>query len=124
MHKNVIGLMSGTSMDGIDAAFLKTDGLCYVEAGKAITVPYTDDLRKQLSEVVFSGVVSKTIEELITVLHAEVITQLLAKTNSTTNAIDLIGFHGHTIYHNPAKRETLQIGDGKLLAKLTGLRTF
>ena len=121
MNKKVIGLTSGTSMDGIDAAFLKTDGLGYFEAGKAITVPYTDDFRKKLSEVVFSGVVSKTIEELITVLHAEVINQLLAKTNSTSNEIDLIGFPGHTIYHNPAKRETLQIGDGKLLAKLAGV---
>ena len=54
MLKNVIGLMSGTSMDGIDAAFLKTDGLCHVEAGEAITVPYTEDLRKQISEVVTS----------------------------------------------------------------------
>ena len=107
MYKKVIGLTSGTSMDGIDAAFLKTDGLGYFEAGKAITVPYTDDFRKKLSEVVFSGVVSKTIEELITVLHAEVINQLLAKTNSTSNEIDLIGFPGHTVFHCPAKRETL-----------------
>ena len=121
MYKKVIGLMSGTSMDGIDAAFLKTDGLSYFEAGETITVPYTNDLRKKLSEVVFSGVVSKTIEELITVFHADAINQLLAKTNSTSNEIDLIGFHGHTVFHNPAKKKTLQIGDGNLLAKLTGI---
>ena len=121
MLKNVIGLMSGTSMDGIDAAFLKTDGLCHVEAGEAITVPYTEDLRKQISEVVTSCKVSKTIEELVTVIHAEVITQLLNKKKSSSNEIDLIGFHGHTIYHNPDIRKTLQIGDGELLAKLTGV---
>lgn len=108
-------------MDGIDAAFLKTDGLCHVEAGEAITVPYTEDLRKQISEVVTSCKVSKTIEELVTVIHAEVITQLLNKKKSSSNEIDLIGFHGHTIYHNPDIRKTLQIGDGELLAKLTGV---
>ena len=121
MYKKVIGLMSGTSMDGIDAAFLKTDGFSYFEAGETITVPYTNDLRGKLSEVVFSGVVSKTIEELITVSHADAINQLLVKTNSTSNEIDLIGFHGHTVFHNPAKKKTLQIGDGNLLAKLTGI---
>ena len=120
MLKNVIGLMSGTSIDGIDAAFLKTDGLCHVEAGEAITVPYAVDLRKTLSEL-SSGMQSKTVEEQITVKHAEVISQLLKKTNTAVDEIDLIGFHGHTIYHKPAQRKTLQIGDGELLAKLTGV---
>ena len=120
MLKNVIGLMSGTSMDGIDAAFLKTDGLFHVEAGEAITVPYAVDFRKTLSELVSSGMQSKTVEEQITVKHAEVISQLLKKTNTPVDEIDLIGFHGHTIYHKPAQRKTLQIGDGELLAKLTG----
>jgi anhydro-N-acetylmuramic acid kinase len=121
MLKNVIGLMSGTSMDGIDAAFLKTDGLLHVEAGEAITVPYSEDLRQKLSELVSSGIDSKNVEEQITVKHAEVITQLLKKTNTPANEIDLIGFHGHTVFHSPARRMTLQIGDGELLAKLTGV---
>lgn len=121
MFKNVIGLMSGTSMDGIDAAFLKTDGLLHVEAGEAITVPYSEDLRQKLSELVSSGIDSKNVEEQITVKHAEVIIQLLKKTNTPANEIDLIGFHGHTVFHSPARRMTLQIGDGELLAKLTGV---
>lgn len=89
--------MSGTSIDGIDAAFLKTDGLFHVEAGEAITVPYAVDFRKTLSELVSSGMQSKTVEEQITVKHAEVISQLLKKTNTPVDEIDLIGFHGHTI---------------------------
>ena len=113
--KNVIGLMSGTSIDGIDAAFLKTDGLLHVETGEAITIPYGVDLRKTLSELVSSGKQSKTVEEQITVKHAEVISQLLTKTNTAVVEIDLIGFHGHTIYHKPAQRKTLQIGDGEKL---------
>ncbi|MEZ7975329.1 MAG: anhydro-N-acetylmuramic acid kinase [SAR324 cluster bacterium] len=121
MIKNVIGLMSGTSMDGIDAAFLKTDGLFHVEVGEAITVAYSEDLRHKLSELVSSGMYSKNVEEQITVKHAEVITQLLKKTNTAVDEIDLIGFHGHTVFHCPARRETLQIGDGELLAKLTGV---
>jgi anhydro-N-acetylmuramic acid kinase len=108
-------------MDGIDAAFLKTDGLLHVEAGEAITVPYSEDLRQKLSELVSSGIDSKNVEEQITVKHAEVIIQLLKKTNTPANEIDLIGFHGHTVFHSPARRMTLQIGDGELLAKLTGV---
>jgi len=121
MIKNVIGLMSGTSMDGIDAAFLKTDGLLQVEVGEAITVPYSEDLRQKISALVSSGMYSKNVEEQITLKHAEVITQLLKKTNTAVDEIDLIGFHGHTVFHCPARRKTLQIGDGELLAKLTGV---
>ena len=121
MIKNVIGLMSGTSMDGIDAAFLKTDGLLQVEVGEAITVPYSEDLRQKLSALVSSGMYSKNVEEQITLKHAEAITQLLKKTNTAVDEIDLIGFHGHTVFHCPARRKTLQIGDGELLAKLTGV---
>jgi len=113
--------MSGTSMDGIDAAFLKTDGLLHVEVGEAITVAYSEDLRHKLSELVSSGMYSKNVEKQITVKHAEVITQLLKKTNTAVDEIDLIGFHGHTVFHCPARRKTLQIGDGELLAKLTGV---
>ena len=121
MIKNVIGLMSGTSMDGIDAAFLKTDGLLQVEVGEAITVPYSEDLRQKISALVSSGMYSKNVEEQITLKHAEAITQLLKKTNTAVDEIDLIGFHGHTVFHCPARRKTLQIGDGELLAKLTGV---
>ena len=113
--------MSGTSMDGIDAAFLKTDGLLHVEVGEAITVPYSEDLRHKLSKLVSSGKYSKSVEEQITLKHAEVITQLLKETNTAVDEIDLIGFHGHTVFHCPARRKTLQIGDGELLAKLTGV---
>jgi len=121
MLKNVIGLMSGTSMDGIDAAFLKTDGRNLVDPGESITLPYAEKLRQQLAEVVSTGLYDKTVEQQITAAHAEAITRLLEKTQRERNEIDLIGFHGHTIFHNPAQKKTLQIGDGELLAKLTGV---
>ena len=121
MLKNVIGLMSGTSMDGIDAAFLKTDGRNLVDPGESITLPYAEKLRQQLAEVVSTGLYDKTVEQQITAAHAEAITRLLEKTQRERNEIDLIGFHGHTIFHNPAQKQTLQIGDGELLAKLTGV---
>ena len=49
MLKNVIGLMSGTSMDGVDAAYLKTNGIDFIETGMAITLPYSDSFRNELS---------------------------------------------------------------------------
>ena len=50
MIKNVIGLMSGTSMDGVDAAYLKTNGIDIIETGMAITLPYGESFRNELSE--------------------------------------------------------------------------
>ena len=108
-------------MDGIDAAFLKTDGRNLVDPGESITLPYAEKLRQQLAEVVSTGLYDKTVEQQITAAHAEAITRLLEKTQRERNEIDLIGFHGHTIFHNPAQKKTLQIGDGELLAKLTGV---
>ena len=105
MLKNVIGLMSGTSMDGIDAAFLKTDGRNLVDPGESITLPYAEKLRQQLAEVVSTGLYDKTVEQQITAAHAEAITRLLEKTQRERNEIDLIGFHGHTIFHNPAQKK-------------------
>ena len=56
MLKNVIALMSGTSMDGVDAAYLKTNGIDIIETGMAITLPYGKSFRNELSEVVSKGV--------------------------------------------------------------------
>ena len=61
MIKNVIGLMSGTSMDGVDAAYLKTNGIDIIETGMAITLPYGKSFRNELSEVVSKGLYSKNV---------------------------------------------------------------
>ena len=79
MLKNVIGLMSGTSMDGVDAAYLKTNGKDIIETGMAITLPYGESFRNELSEVVSKGSYSKNVESQITNIHAEAVKHLIKK---------------------------------------------
>jgi anhydro-N-acetylmuramic acid kinase len=116
----VIGLMSGTSLDGIDAALIKTDGANYVEPIDFITEPYDEGLREELRACLgkrtdSDGAVKRATEKM-TLAHAEIVKKLLAKTNIKAADVDLIGFHGQTIFHDPDNRFTWQIGDGELLA--------
>jgi anhydro-N-acetylmuramic acid kinase len=113
--------MSGTSLDGIDVAAIATDGIQRVIGGPALTVPYPEDFRDGLRAVL--GAVGPeadiaAIEAELTRLHAEAVSEFRAR--YPESAFDLIGFHGHTILHRPAERRTWQIGDGALLARLTG----
>ena len=121
MIKNVIGLMSGTSMDGVDAAYLKTNGINIIETGMAITLPYGESFRNELSEIVSKGVYSKNVESQITNIHADAVKHLIKKNGDARGSVDLIGFSGHTIYHIPNEKKTFQIGDGAMLADLTGI---
>ncbi len=120
-----IGLMSGTSMDGIDAALVRTDGMGVVETGAALTIPYRRPLRQRLQRLVMDGgrnrKEARIVERDLTLAHAEAVEQLLAGTGLTEGAIDVLGFHGHTVLHNPAERMTWQIGDSTLLAARTGI---
>ena len=121
-----IGLMSGTSLDGIDAAVIRTDGVDRVETGEFLTIPYKTDFRERLraclgkTRATGSDVIP-AVEEELTQLHAEAVNELLKKANLKPSNIDFIGFHGHTIFHAPHKKQTLQIGDGAALAKKTGI---
>jgi anhydro-N-acetylmuramic acid kinase len=120
-----IGLMSGTSMDGIDAALVWTDGISAVKTGAALTVPYGKALRRRLQRVVTDRGADKKaaakIERDITLAHVEAVERLLAATGLASEAINVIGFHGHTVFHNPAERITWQIGDAEMLAERTGI---
>jgi anhydro-N-acetylmuramic acid kinase len=120
-----IGLMSGTSMDGIDAALIWTDGVSTVRTGAALTVPYGAAVRRRLRKVVADRgadpAATKKVAREITLAHAEAVARLLAATGISADVIDVIGFHGHTVFHNPAERFTRQIGDAALLAERTGI---
>jgi anhydro-N-acetylmuramic acid kinase len=110
--------MSGTSLDGIDVAAIESDGEDFVAAGPALTIPYPADFRERLRGVLGgAGPVSVVVEEL-TRLHAAAVA--LFRDNHPNTAFALIGFHGHTILHEPENRRTWQIGDGALLARLAG----
>ncbi len=122
----VIGLMSGTSMDGIDAAYLETDGADYVRAGKSVSVPFSDSFRKRLIEFVArvperDAPEADAIEQEMTDLHATAVTQLAAETCTPLRELDLVGFHGQTVWHRPERRDTWQMGDGARLAKTLGV---
>lgn len=120
-----IGLMSGTSLDGIDAAVIRTDGHGHVERLGFYTEDYEpavrDALRACLGLKTDPDGRVKMAERVMTLAHAEAVKKLLAKTGLQAADIDLIGFHGQTIFHEPANRFTWQIGDGPLLAKETGI---
>ncbi|HWE72987.1 MAG TPA: anhydro-N-acetylmuramic acid kinase [Stellaceae bacterium] len=114
-----IGLMSGTSLDGIDVAFIESDGENEVATGPWLTMPYDRDFREKLRGTLGGkGAVAK-VERALTEAHAAAVQRLIER--HEIKDIDLIGFHGHTILHDPAQRRTWQIGDGALLAKLTGI---
>ncbi|MGE5516726.1 MAG: anhydro-N-acetylmuramic acid kinase [Bacteroidota bacterium] len=116
-----IGLMSGTSLDGVDAAVAVTDGIAVERLGAALTRPYGADTRARLRAVLGGEGAVAEVEAEITHIHAEVVAELLAQAGLTADEVDVIGFHGHTILHRPDQRRTWQIGDGALLARLTGI---
>jgi len=121
-----VGMMSGTSMDGIDLKAIKTDGQEVFEMSEGLMVPYTDQFRDKLRSIL--GYAEKTpevleIEKDLTLLHAEAFSQYLKIRNIPHKEVGLIGFHGHTILHQPPSRfsnpRTWQIGDGELLSQIT-----
>ncbi|WP_448189628.1 anhydro-N-acetylmuramic acid kinase [Azospirillum sp. sgz301742] len=120
MH-TVIGLMSGTSMDGIDAALVRTDGVNRVEPLAFLSTPYDDAFRDRLRACLGGKGDVADVEHDLTEAHAAAVLRLLAEAGVPAAAVDLIGFHGHTILHAPEERRTWQIGNGALLAQRTGI---
>lgn len=129
--EKVIGLMSGTSLDGVDAALLETDGEDMVRPGPGLTVAYAPETRALLrgsldeARAVAQGTpVPQSIREaerLLTEAHAQAVKTLLRKVRLAPDQVALLGFHGQTILHRPERHWTWQIGDGALLARLTGI---
>jgi anhydro-N-acetylmuramic acid kinase len=114
-----VGLMSGTSIDGIDVAAIETDGLAVVVPHGAMTIPYDAALRQRIRSVLGGNGQLAEAESTLTTAHAKAVDTLI-RTYGLHDA-SLIGFHGHTVLHRPWERRTWQIGDGALLARLTGL---
>ncbi|MFC5356651.1 anhydro-N-acetylmuramic acid kinase [Azospirillum himalayense] len=119
--QTVVGLMSGTSMDGIDAALVRTDGERRVEPLAFVTIPYEDGFRADLRSCLGGKGSVEAVERALTDAHADAVRRLLVEAGVEAATVDLIGFHGHTIFHDPAQRRTWQIGDGAWLARATGI---
>jgi anhydro-N-acetylmuramic acid kinase len=169
-----IGLMSGTSMDGIDAALLNTDGKTSIAELGNVFLPYAPEMKILLKAIEYAtrmaeGSVAlaaqkfpQTLLEYLqhslglsdaqavikirelslrfhqqadlpvtflqivqrsTELHAQAVHELLKESAISAQDIDVIGYHGQTLFHRPSSKITIQVGDGKLLAELTGITT-
>ncbi len=120
-----IGLMSGTSMDGIDAALIRTDGGMMVEPLEFTILPYDPDvtlaLRENLGRKSDPLGELEELERAVTLAQADVVRELMSKADLFPRDIDVIGFHGQTITHGPAEGFTWQLGDGALMAHELGI---
>jgi anhydro-N-acetylmuramic acid kinase len=121
-----IGLMSGTSLDGVDVALLTTDGERLGGFGPTGYRAYSTAERALLREALAAATklsnrnerpgVLKDAEQLVTKAHAEAVGTFLTQHGLSRSSIDVIGFHGQTVLHRPADRLTVQIGDGAALS--------
>lgn len=130
----VIGLMSGTSLDGVDAAVLRTDGETVSEFGPAIERTYSAEERKILAEATqdalawdFNGPPPNSFARAEAVIHAAHIEAVKSLIQKWGRRPALIGFHGQTVLHRPPASgqngQTLQLGDGNVLARALGIPT-
>ena len=120
----LLGLMSGTSMDGINGSIIKSDGNKIERTNINEKIDYDKDTRLLLSS--FLNTQNFEIKEIdsnlttkITQDHAKLVKKIIRISNILP---DFIGFHGQTVYHNPIERISLQIGDPKLLAEITKIK--
>jgi anhydro-N-acetylmuramic acid kinase len=126
-----LGLMSGTSLDGIDVAVIETDGERVLGRGFAATYPYSGPFREKLRAGLAEAATLRCrtarpgrlalLEQYLTELHAEAVSHYLADHQIEPSSIDLVGFHGQTVLHRPEARLTVQLGDGPLLSRRLGL---
>jgi anhydro-N-acetylmuramic acid kinase len=123
--------MSGTSLDGVDVALLTTDGETIEEFGAARTFPYAEADREVFRQAFREAVslrdrgsrpgILREAEALVTRRHAEAIEGFFGGVGVAAGKTDLIGFHGQTVLHDPARELTVQLGDGQALADRTGI---
>ena len=137
--RSIIGLMSGTSLDGLDVAFCKISNSgenTAVELVDFETISYSTEFKDQIrkvftkKEIVFQDLV--LLNEIIGTVHGEMVLECLEKWNITTDEVDVIASHGQTVFHAPKNlhqlegypNATLQIGDGDHIAVKTGIITI
>ena len=121
-----LGLMSGTSMDGVDASIINSDGELKYKVISNKYFQYNEDLYGELTSLIDKINSSKdlktlsnylkSVEKEITTFHAKAVNEMIKESSVE---IDFIGFHGQTIFHNADEKISKQLGDGKLLSELT-----
>jgi anhydro-N-acetylmuramic acid kinase len=117
--------MSGTSMDGVDVAALETDGETVSWTGPSVTVPYDSAVRARLDRAVRApdgpGHDHGGLERDLTDAHAAAVEAFLPALPTARRRVDVVGFHGHTLFHRPAEHRTWQLGNGQRLAVRLGI---
>src|SRR5579872_5064349 len=116
-----IGLMSGTSLDGVDAAWLTTDGERIGEFGPTVTLPYDEQLRSDLRRILDLAPTLAPDDRRLKSATARLTDYHVRAVAALGRPADMIGFHGQTILHQPDRRRTWQIGDAGELARRTGV---
>jgi anhydro-N-acetylmuramic acid kinase len=119
-----VGLMSGTSGDGVDAALLDTDGENKIGFLGGLTLPYEDDLRGRLLEASQHDVPLTEllrVEKEVSEHHVNAVRQLLSENPKLAKKVELVGFHGHTVRHSAGDGISMQIGNPWILARALGL---
>ena len=128
MMLTALGLMSGTSLDGVDVAMIETDGRRVSALGPSGYRPYTEMERSLLRQALYEAAdlpdrearpgCLREAERIVTAAHAEAVATFIAQNRMRFDDIDIVGFHGQTVLHRPEKKLTVQIGDAATLAKL------
>ena len=127
MMMTAIGLMSGTSLDGVDVALIETDGKRVKGFGPSGYRPYTDRERGLLRQALTEAAnlpqrdarpgILREAERAVTIAHAEAVAAFTAQNRIACEEVDIVGFHGQTVLHRPERKLTVQIGDAAALAK-------
>jgi anhydro-N-acetylmuramic acid kinase len=123
---SAIGAISGTSMDGIDVAWIETDGDQIAQPLGGRTLPYPAALKDRLLALLQDPSVAEReplieLEAAVTAAFGDAIAEVMADVSIARGRATLIGLHGQTIYHRPEKRFTRQLGNGRLLAQRFGI---
>lgn len=129
--RRAIGLMSGTSLDGIDVAFVETDGVDVVRRGPARTFAYDPAMRRLLANAISEARIARdrasrpgvlaTAEMKLTDRHIAAVESFLTQEGIDGASIDVIGFHGQTVLHKPESQLTIQLGLGQRLAEMLSI---